>query len=148
MEKLQTFIVRMYQKYKELILYGIFGALTTVVNFVLYFGFNAIFDFTYGYLVSQGIAWVGAVIFAFVTNYQFVFEKNTRDSLGRQVVSFFSCRFASGVMETVFIFIAVSIFRWNENIVKIPVSVFVVLINYVFSKLFVFRGTEKTEQDR
>ena len=67
MEKLQSFVVRMYRKYKEFILYGIFGALTTVVNYVLYFGFNAVFTFDKGYLISQGIAWVGAVVFAFIT---------------------------------------------------------------------------------
>ena len=147
MEKLQSFVVRMYRKYKEFILYVIFGALTTVVNYVLYFGFNAVFTFDKGYLISQGIAWVGAVVFAFITNYEFVFEKNTTDSLGRQVISFFSCRLASGIMETLLIYIAVEVLQWNENITKIPVSVFVVLLNYVFSKLFVFRSGGKRSDE-
>lgn len=81
-------VLELVKKYKEMILYLIFGGLTTLINILVYELFSKAFDVQY--LVSNGIAWVIAVLFAFVTNRLYVFESRSRDPkvIGRQFVSF------------------------------------------------------------
>ncbi len=121
--------------------YLIFGVLTTLVNFLIYFPcFNLL---AMGAAVSNGIAWAGAVAFAFVTNKQFVFQSAdwSRKAWLRELVKFTGCRLASGIGETGILYLTVDLLLWNGNLMKILVSVLVVLVNYVTSKCFVFKRT-------
>ena len=121
--------------------YLIFGVLTTLVNFLIYFPcFNLL---AMGAAVSNGIAWAGAVVFAFVSNKQFVFQSSdwSRKVWPRELVKFTGCRLASGIGETGILYLTVDLLLWNGNLMKILVSVLVVLVNYVTSKCFVFKRT-------
>ena len=87
------------------------------------------------------IAWVAAVIFAFLTNKPFVFKSHdwSPKVLIPELAGFLGCRIGSGVLETVLIFVTVDWLGWNGNWMKLFTSVLVVVLNYVGSKLLVFR---------
>lgn len=132
-------IKEMYNKYKELIVYVIFGVLTTVVNYVVYF---ALVDLLHvNYLISNGIAWVVAVIFAFLTNKVYVFNSKSWGvkTLLREGILFAGARVLSGVMETAMLYVFVEHMRFDNGIVKIVAGILVIIINYVLSKLVIFR---------
>lgn len=131
-------IKEMFIKYRELIMYIIFGGLTTVVSFVSYYGFLWM---GMHYIAAQVLSWVLAVVFAFVVNKIFVFEDrdNSPAALFRQIWQFVSVRIASGVLETALLWLLVDVLGLGEGIAKIPVAVLTVVINYIASKLLVFR---------
>ncbi len=129
-------IRRLFDKYREYILYILFGGLTTVVNFAVYYALN-IFVW---YITANIIAWAASVVFAFVTNKIFVFEsKNTSDKKTlTELVQFALFRVVSGAMETVLLYVFVDLLSQNENLFKIIISVLVVVLNYIFSKFIIF----------
>ena len=147
-----TKIKNLYFRYKELINYVIFGGATTVVNMVLYYILMLIpffstdislefFGSAYkiGYLIANAIAFVGAVIFSYVMNRHFVFGNRVSGAkaVARQFFSFFTTRLLSFIIEEVLLFVLV------EYIAKWPVAVLVVIINYAFGKLLVFRKRDE-----
>ena len=134
-EKLRSLI----EKYWDVLSYLFFGVLTTVVNYLIYL---PVYNFCgFSAALSNMIAWVVAVIFAFLTNKPFVFKSNdwSAKTVVPELTKFVSCRIASGVLETVILFLAVDCMNWNGNIWKLVTQVLVIIINYVGSKLLVFR---------
>ena len=140
-------------KYKELIIYGIFGVGTTLVNFLTYKLFNVLLGVEY-YLVSNIIAWFVSVIFAYVTNKLFVFESKSWNVrvVAKEVPSFFAARVFSFLVEEAGLFLLVDIlgmedfgvdilgFTISGNMIsKVILAVVVVVLNYFFSKFVVFR---------
>lgn len=128
-----------FRKYEEVISYLFFGVCTTLVNLVVYW--VAVNVFHIHYLVATAIAWAFAVAFAYVTNRIFVFKSKARGTweILREIVSFVSCRVFSGVCEIVIMFMGVDLLGINDNVVKIICQVLVVVINYVLSKLIIFK---------
>ena len=127
------------KKHKEILLYLIFGGLTTLVNIVVY---AVCADwFHWGTVASTIIAWVLSVAFAFVTNKLFVFESKHRSlkSLVFEVCSFFGCRLLSGLLDLFIMWLTVDIWHWNGLLMKIISNIFVIIINYLFSKAIIFR---------
>ena len=124
---------------REVIAYLIFGVLTTVVNYLVYLplynwvGLSA--------TVSNAIAWVFAVAFAFLTNKPFVFKSHdwSMKTVIPELSKFIGCRIGSGVAETIVLFLAVDLMGWNGNLWKLFTNVMVVILNYIGSKLLVFR---------
>lgn len=127
------------KKHKEIILYLVFGGLTTLVNIAVY----AVCDhwLHWGTVASTIIAWVLSVAFAFVTNKLFVFESKHRSlkTLLFEMCSFFGCRLFSGLLDLLVMWITVDIWHWNGLLMKIISNIFVIIINYVFSKAIIFR---------
>lgn len=121
----------------EVISYLVCGVLTTVVSYVGYF-IARIFT---GVLASQCISWVFAVAFAYVSNKIFVFLSDdwSLPVLKKELIPFISCRIFSFFVDTAFMEITVSLLGWNEPAMKLLSNVFVLLINYVGSKLLVFK---------
>lgn len=132
-------LLRLWETYADAIPYLIFGVLTTLVNYVVYLPVYNLLGLSAA--VSNAIAWVAAVAFAFLTNKPFVFKSHdwSRNVVIPELTKFVSCRVASGVMETVIIFLAVDTLGRNGNIWKLVTSVLVVILNYFGSKLLVFR---------
>lgn len=130
---------RLLNQYRSILIYLIFGVLTTIVNYLVYLPCYNLLGLSAS--VSNGIAWVFAVAFAYLTNKPFVFE--SKDWSAKQVIPeltrFVGTRIASGVSETVILLLAVDMMGWNGNIWKLITSVMVMVINYVGSKLLVFR---------
>lgn len=127
---------------REVISYLIFGVLTTLVNWVVY---GAMVKVGIDYRIATAAAWAVSVLFAFIVNKIFVFQSYNMQPafVVKEMTSFVACRGVSGVMEMVFMIVMVSWLRMDEYISKIIVSVIVVIVNYVFSKLFIFRKSEE-----
>ena len=132
-------VISLLKKYEEVISYLFFGGLTTLVNYIVYLPCYNILQWS-GTL-SNAVAWVVAVAFAFVTNKPFVFKSHdwSAKTLFPELTKFVSCRIGSGLLETAIIFVLVDCLNWNGNIIKLLTSVLVVILNYVASKLLVFR---------
>ena len=132
-------IKNLVKSHLDVVTYLIFGVLTTVVNYAIYLPCLNILGLSAA--VSNSIAWVVAVIFAFVTNKPFVF--GSHDWSMKVVVSeftkFIATRVSSGVLETLILLVAVDALGGNGNIWKLITQVLGILINYVGSKLLVFR---------
>ena len=134
-QKLRSLLV----KYWDILTYLVFGVLTTVVNYAVYL---PVYNFCgISAAVSNMIAWVVAVAFAFLTNKPFVFHSHdwSAQTVMPELTKFVSCRIASGALETVILFLSVDCMNWNGNIWKLVTQVLVIIINYVGSKLLVFR---------
>ena len=126
-------------KYKDILLYLIFGVLTTVVNYLVYLPCYNLLGWSAG--VSNVLAWVIAVAFAFVTNKPFVFKSHdwTWKTVGPELSKFVGCRIGSGVLETVILLLCVDILGWNGNVWKLVTAVLVIILNYIGSKFLVFK---------
>lgn len=135
MQKLRSLI----EKYWDIFSYLFFGVLTTVVNYAVYLPVYNLLGLSAS--VSNMISWVAAVAFAFLTNKPFVFKSHdwSKETVIPELTKFVSCRIASGVMETVILLVTVDILGWNGNIWKLLTQIMVMVLNYVFSKLVVFR---------
>lgn len=132
-------IIELIKKYKELITYGIFGVLTTIINIVTYaFLYNQL---GVSNVVSNVIAWILSVLFAYVTNKIWVFESKSTEPgvLLREMVSFFGCRLATGLLDLAIMYVTVDVLALNSTLMKCISNVIVIVANYVFSKLVIFK---------
>lgn len=130
----------LYLEYKEIINYLIFGVLSTAVNFASYFIFAKLFHIDE--VVSSGLSWFCAVLFAYITNKIFVFESKTKTvkEFIKEMISFFACRVLSGILCDVGTFaLMVKVLNINDIIAKIVTQIMVVILNYVLSKLVIFK---------
>jgi len=138
---------------REAVRYLIFGVLTTLVNFVVYFAAIAVFG-EESYLVSNVIAWIFAVAFAYVTNKLWVFESRSWawKEVSRELAGFVSARIFSLLVEEAGLWLMIGVLNFGSWSIPIPahpiggdvvakfiMQVVVVLLNYVFSKLLIFR---------
>lgn len=125
-------------KYKGLILYGIFGVLTTVLNIVVYYVCARVIGIPMA--PSNAIAWVLSVAFAYITNRKWVFESTVAGFLPilREIAGFVACRVLTGLMDMGIMFVFADWLRFDDMIVKVTSNVLVIIGNYVGSKLVVF----------
>lgn len=126
-------------KHYDVLVYLVFGVLTTAVNYLVYLPCYNLLHLSAA--LSNVIAWVFAVAFAYLTNKPFVFRSHdwSAKTVLPELTKFVITRLGSGAVETVIIFLTVDVLRWNGNVMKLLVSVLVVILNYVGSKLLVFR---------
>ncbi|WP_333576006.1 GtrA family protein [Faecalibacillus intestinalis] len=121
---------------KEIIMYLIFGTLTTAVNIVVYYLFSNIIHINY--LFSNAVAWFLSVLFAYVTNRKYVFDSKNNQII-KEAISFFGSRLATGIMDMVLMWFLVNFNIVNDVVAKVVVNVIVVILNYILSKLVVFK---------
>lgn len=132
-------VMEFYSRYKGIIKYVIFGALTTVLNVVTYHLLYSIFKVPNTLAVV--IAWIISVAFAFVTNKLFVFESKSWDKkvAKKQALDFLVCRLATGVLEVALMFLLVDILKLDGTLMKLITNVIVIILNYIASKFVIFR---------
>ncbi len=163
------------KKLKEILLYLVFGVLTTVVNLIAF----SIFKKFTPVLIANVIAWIFAVAFAFFTNKLFVFESKSwkKDIVVKEAASFTGARLFSLGVEELGLFLMINVFKlttalgnfaaWclnltklvkitmpdflyekldGEMMVKIILAVVVIILNYVFSKLIIFKKKDETKE--
>ena len=132
----------LFIKYKEIINYGIFGVLTTIVNYVSYIIFTRLFSVDM--LISNLIAWFLSVVFAFITNKLIVF--NSKDLSLKVITSegskFMMARVFSLFLDMAILFVMADIMKMNDLIVKIISNVIVIIVNYVLSKFLIFKNNK------
>lgn len=123
---------------RETITYLIGGVLTTVVNYVAYYLLCNVIGIKN--LIANVIAWIIAVIFAYIINNIWVFqsEKQGIKKEVDKIIKFTAARVFSLIIEELGLFLFVDLMHWNNMLVKALLAVFVVAINYVFSKLYIF----------
>jgi len=131
--------IEIYKKYKEVILYLVFGVLTTVINIVAFYLFNNILQIDYK--ISNVVAWFLSVIFAFITNKSIVFESKNKSKkeTTKEVISFIVARIFSLVVDMLLMIFMIDALKTNDLIAKIIVNIVVVVINYVLSKFLIFK---------
>lgn len=134
---MQNFI----KKYGEIIRYLIIGVLTTIISLVVYY------SLTYTILnpnkalelqIANVISWIISVTFAYFTNRQFVFQKKDKYNL-KEMISFYLSRIGTLLIDMFLMYLLVSIFKFNDKIIKVLVQVIVIILNYIFSKFIVFK---------
>ena len=136
-------IVFYIKKYEDVLLYLIFGVLTTLVNFATYY--ICYTKFHWINLVSNTVAWILSVMFAFITNKIWVFKSKSfqTELVLRELITFVVSRLSTWLLETVIMIVGVDILKVYWLIAKVIASVLVVILNYVFSKLFIFRKNKE-----
>lgn len=125
----------LYYEYREVISYLFWGACTTVVNIATYFVCFEILGIMN--VPSTAIAWILSVAFAYVTNRIFVFESKSR-KIFAEATKFVGARVATGVLDVLIMFVAVDVLGWAAMVWKVISNAIVIVLNYVFSKWFVF----------
>jgi putative flippase GtrA len=129
----------LFRSHYDLLVYLIFGVLTTLVDWLVYLPCYNMLQLSSA--VSNVLAWAAAVAFAYVTNKPFVFRSYdwSWKTVGPELTKFVGCRIGSGLLETAAIFLTVDLLHWNGNVMKLILAVVVVILNYIGSKLLVFK---------
>lgn len=147
-----------YAKNKEILLYLFFGGGTTVISFLSFFIAAAfiklpdisLFGITIDASVtaSNVISWICAVTFSYVTARIWVFQSVSHGSKAviKEALAFYGGRVFTLIIETVMINVGVQALSINENIMKIIASFVVLVLNYIISKLFVFKKTNEPHE--
>lgn len=129
-----------WKKYvnRETISYLIFGVLTTIVDWAVYMAFKAM---NVNYLACTVLSWIAAVVFAFVTNKRIVFQSHDMSFLTIlwEFIVFTGARLLTGAMNVAGMWLFVSRLHLYDVLAKAILSVLVVILNYFFSKWFVFK---------
>ena len=130
-------------RYRQWILYVVFGVLTTVVNFVAYFVCYQVLE--WANVPSTLIAWLLAVLFAFFTNKVWVFDSRyfTLGLVLQEGFRFFSSRAMTGVLDIVIMYVGVDVLAGPAMAWKIGADVIVTILNYVASRFWAFRVAEE-----
>ena len=128
-----------YEKYKELLLYLLFGGLAFVVSISSYAFFEVVVNCTP--LVANVFSWIMAVAFAYTTNRVWVFESKAKGlrALFKEAVSFFNGRVATLIVEEIILFIGINVLEFGSMVVKVIAQIVVIILNYIISKLYIFK---------
>lgn len=127
-----------YKKHKAVLLYIFFGIGTTLVNILSFMLFNSLFHMSAP--VANLPAWVLAVLFAYITNRIWVFDSHIRGKgFWREIGLFFGGRLLTLGIEEIMLIVLVEYMHLNDLLIKILATIVVLILNYVFSKLFVFK---------
>ena len=138
-QKIWKLIAGLYERFRELFWYGVFGVLTTIINMAAFWLFSDMLSVHY--MVANVIAWVIAVAFAYVTNKLWVFESKSwaRSVWIPECIGFVSARLATGLLDMGLMYLMISIIGVPKMWAKLVSNVVVIIGNYVLSKLVVFR---------
>jgi len=136
-------IKNLYIKYKEIINYLIFGVLTTLVSLLTYY------LLVYTILnpnnpielqIANIISWITCVTFAYITNRKYVFNSKDKNIL-KEITKFYSSRLSTLFIDMLIMFIFVTKLKFNDKLIKIIVQIIIIILNYILSKLLVFKKT-------
>ena len=134
-------IKEVYLKYKEIINYLIFGVLTTIVSLVTYY--ICVYtildpDNAVQLQIANVISWIISVTFAYITNRKFVFESKEKNKI-KEASKFVTSRIATLLMDMAIMYVGVTVLRFNDKIMKLISQVVVIVMNYILSKILVFK---------
>ena len=134
-------IKELYLKYKEIINYLIFGVLTTIVSVVTYY--ICVYtilapDNAVQLQIANVISWIISVAFAYITNRKFVFESKEKNKI-KEASKFVTSRIATLLMDMAIMYVGVTVLRFNDKIMKLISQVVVIVMNYILSKILVFK---------
>lgn len=141
-------IKQLLAKYRGVIAYLFFGVCTTIVNVVTY-------QLCYNRLhipnvPSAILAWVIAVLVAFITNKLYVFNSKSfaKEVVVPEIINFFGCRVLTGLLDVAIMFVAVDVLGWHALLWKILSNGLVIVLNYIASKLFIFKNSDWNNEEK
>ncbi len=138
-----TKIKQLWQQYASVISYLVFGVLTTVVNIGV---FDVLDTYAHwNYQVATVLAWFISVLFAYITNKLWVFDSKTTTSqaLMTELGSFFFFRILSLFMDMAMMWLGISVLHASPLLTKVVDNVVIVVVNYLFSRVFIFKRVEQ-----
>lgn len=138
-------ITNLIKKNKKILLYIIFGVLTSVINILFYICFKKIFNWNYFW--SNNISWIFAILFAFFSNKSLVFGSKYSNTsivqIVRELITFSLGRFVTLIMEDGILWLLISSMSINEILSKIISTVIVIITNYFFSLVTFKSGSQR-----
>lgn len=136
-------IKQLYNKHKDFISYAFWGIFTTIVNTVVYCFFADVFHLAV--IPSAILAWFFAVLFAYLTNRKWVFhsQASTKSEVFKEIIAFYTCRIATGIVDWLCMFVFVDLIHLNDLLIKVAANILVILLNFVASKIFVFKQNNR-----
>lgn len=141
-------MLKLYRQYQEIINYLIFGVLTTVVSLITYYVLTIIIldpKLNLELQIANILSWCIGVLFAYFTNRKFVFN-STNQNKKKEFFTFVSARVSTLILDMLVMFIGVSLFYFNDKIVKLISQVLVIIGNYILSKIIVFKKDSYEEE--
>lgn len=138
-------IKQKYIKYKEIINYLIFGILTTIISLITYYLLILTIlnpNNPIELQISNIISWIFSVTFAYITNKKYVFNSK-KTNIKKEILKFYSSRLSTLFIDIILMFIFVTILKLNDKIIKLIVSIIIITLNYILSKLIVFKKRTK-----
>lgn len=134
-------LVSLVKKYRDVILYLFFGVCTTAINLAVFRVLNS--PLKINELIANIIAWFLAVLFAFFTNRDLVFHARCNGTVFGQMFSFYFGRGITLALEEAILLVFITILHFNSMAVKVVAQVVVIVLNFVISKLIIFKKREK-----
>ena len=131
----------LFNKYKEIIMYLIFGVLTTIISLIVYYAltYTILNPNNSIYLqIANILSWIAGVLFAYFTNRKYVFESKNKNKL-KEFTSFVGSSVTTLILDMLIMGVGVSLLHGNDKILKLISQVLVIVGNYVLSKLIVFK---------
>ena len=141
-------VKELYLQYKEIINYLIFGVLTTVVSLVTYY--ICVYtildpDNAVQLQIANVISWIISVAFAYITNRKFVFESKEKNKI-KEASKFVTSRIATLLMDMAIMYVGVTALKFNDKIMKLVSQVVVIVMNYILSKILVFKKEKNNKK--
>lgn len=130
---------KIFIKDQEIFKYILFGVLTTVVNIAVFFLFDTVLNFSY--IIANAISIIAAILFAFFTNKKYVFKAKSQSFklAFKEFYLFVGLRSVSGLFDMLSMWMLVDFMNLETNLSKILTQFIIVVLNYIFSKLYIFR---------
>lgn len=138
-------IKKLYLKYKEIINYLIFGVLTTIVSLLTYYILVLTILNPNNPLelqIANIISWITCVTFAYITNKKYVFNSKDKNIIN-EIIKFFSSRLTTLFLDIIIMYIFVTKLQFNDKIIKLIAQIIIIILNYILSKLLVFKKNMK-----
>ena len=131
------------KKYYSIVSYAVFGILTTIINTITYYLSYEVIHIPN--ISSTIIAWFLAVAFAFITNKLWVFDSPSfsKQVLAHEIPTFLGARVATGVLDVAIMYLSVDVMKWIPTLWKLVSNGIVIILNYVASKLVIFRKMKR-----
>ena len=132
-------IIKFVKSHSDIVAYLFFGVCTTLINLIVYWIASALFK--HSVIISTTIAWVLAVLFAYLTNRKWVFHSNATRAkdIICELVSFFACRVTTGVLDIICMWLFVEVLHFNDMLIKLLANFLVIILNYIASKIIIFK---------
>ena len=144
---MNNIILNAFKKHREIVMYVICGGATTVVSLVTYYLLSQfVFDVSHAFQlqITNVLSWIISVAFAFITNKMLVF--NSKAPLMGELVKFYLARIGTLLIDMFLMYLLVTICSFNDFVIKCAVQIVVIILNYVFGKMLVFKGDNTNEK--
>ena len=135
-------LVKIYNRYSEQILYLVFGGVTTLISIITYAVFTELADINI--LIANILSWIISVAVAYATNKSVVFRSDKKGAAQvlTEALSFYAGRLLTLLIEEAILFVFIDLAKLPNMPVKIIAQIIIIVLNYIISKVFIFKKTK------